>query len=340
MRGCAHCFHYGTNNRLLLRTEGVLSTNADAIVQMPSPPNASQNSCVSAPGMPFQALIKRPVCSTITGPPTSAYGITVSLPDLVSFTKKWYPALSVTVSKFARVASPSRARMWEDVGVDRICLDGNLTHRPCGIQAVRQAVGAQLVMLANDACVEDCPWENAHAVFEAVWSRGDVCRGYVSYYSTLCRYQLVRNKQVVLRSTYIRPEDLSLYKSWGIDLFKLVDRTRPTEWLRNVIKAYCGQSYDGNLADLLSLLAPCCSKAVGKKRRITRRNELDVNVVIRNKMRNGYLQHLADKRCDLGVQCRDCGVCRDLAERSIGLEGNEGFEEAAQHLLEYITDRE
>jgi collagenase-like PrtC family protease len=126
------------------------------------------------------------------------WGITVSLPHIVSFSKRHFPELSVTISKYARVNTIPRLKVWESIGVDRICIDGNLTKRPHLIQAMTAASNIPLIMLCNDASIEDCPFENSHAIYEGSHSidRDSI---YYTYFSTLCKYIRATDKPLLPR---------------------------------------------------------------------------------------------------------------------------------------------
>ena len=59
-----------------------------------------------------------------------------------------------------------------------------------------------------------------------------------------CTYRKVSNPKAILTSEWIRPEDIHYYEELAEETgnknfsLKLVDRTRSTEFIGNVIKAY------------------------------------------------------------------------------------------------------
>ena len=54
-----------------------------------------------------------------------------------------------------------------------------------------------------------------------------------------------------LRSPFIRPEDVHVYRELGIDIVKLADRSEPAEALARTARAYCEEKYEGNLFELI-----------------------------------------------------------------------------------------
>lgn len=276
------------------------------------------------------------------------WGITVSLPNIALYSKKHFPELAVTVSKFARVNTISRLKIWENIGVDRICLDGNLTKRPKLIKLIAKNSKIPLVMLCNDACLEDCPFENFHAMYEGVHSANDDST-YVSYFSTLCKQIMAQDKSSILKTTFIRPEDLQTYSEWGISTFKLVDRNRPTWWISIVIDAYNKGYYNGNLADILSLYSPTqknneknidveSNYSLHKIQSLKKDGVFDLPVFIDNKKLNGYILEIEKNDCDFRDKCSECKFCDTIAENAITFtEGRSKFFDKSNILINRIT---
>lgn len=53
-----------------------------------------------------------------------------------------------------------------------------------------------------------------------------------------------------LRTRFVRPQDLHLYRSIGITQFKVSGRTGSTEYIMKVLEAYASESFEGNLLEL------------------------------------------------------------------------------------------
>ena len=66
-----------------------------------------------------------------------------------------------------------------------------------------------------------------------------------------CSQSFLSEPMEFLRSPFIRPEDVSVYRKTGINVIKLSDRTEATGFLLRTARAYAGERYDGNLFDLI-----------------------------------------------------------------------------------------
>ena len=80
--------------------------------------------------------------------------------------------------------------------------------------------------------------------------------GYKKEDSICCDYPMgrciqSRSKNIDwIKMNFIRPEDLGLYNTIGIDHFKITGRTGSTNYLCKVIKAYFNGQFSGNLLEL------------------------------------------------------------------------------------------
>jgi len=238
------------------------------------------------------------------------WGITITLPSILMFSKKYFPNLFVTISKFARVNSIQRLRYWEDLGADRVCLDGNITKNLNCIKTIVDKSSIDVQLLVNDACLPDCPFENCHSIYESIHShKNEKLPEYKRYFSSLCKYMMYKDLSLILRSTFIRPEDINAYNNLGVNYFKIVDRNKPTWWIKRVIKAYLEQSYDSNLGDILSLLSSTSND-----------DHNGVPVFIDNKKLDGYLNKINSKANCVTHNtntCEECGFCKEFAKSCI-----------------------
>jgi collagenase-like PrtC family protease len=110
---------------------------------------------------------------------------------------------------------------------------------------------------------------------------------------------------LILKSGWVRPEDVSEYESMGIDIFKIAGRTDPINWILNVMRAYKGRSFDGNLLDILD---------------VTR--ELRDLFYISNKKLDGAIEKW--KECQ--KECYKCKFCESLAKEIIKVYSYKGTE--------------
>ncbi|MDD3345674.1 MAG: U32 family peptidase [Candidatus Omnitrophica bacterium] len=260
---------------------------------------------------------------------------TVSVPYLLEVVKKRSPHFKVYISTSSRVDSVERARNWEDLGADGIILDSVSANRDFSLlRRLRKGVKCELVLIANVDCLYGCPFRNYHCTaISHASQRGTISQGFfLDYSSLMCGYLRVKYPENFIRGDWIRPEDLGIYEKLGIDRIKLVDRTMPTEFIAGVTEAYLNRRYDGNLLDLF----PNSRKKLMYKKvnlfskmkylfhplrinlyRVSKIRELDFDMFyIDNRSLDGFLEHFVEKDCRL-TSCRECGYCRDWAERTV-----------------------
>jgi len=181
--------------------------------------------------------------------------VVVSIPFLVEFIKKKFRRMKITVSVIAHVNSVERARFFEELGADTITVDFMENRNFRLLKALKEAVKCEIQLLLNDICLYGCPFRFYHynlmghcsqENFKIKNRRADF---YCLLKCTLLRYS---RPEELLRSRWIRPEDLNVYERIGIDLFKISGRTESTSWIINAMQAYSNRQYAGNLLDLLT----------------------------------------------------------------------------------------
>jgi collagenase-like PrtC family protease len=119
----------------------------------------------------------------------------------------------------------------------------------------------------------------------------------------------------VLKSSWIRPEDISKYGEIT-GFFKIVGREMPGSKVIRCVKAYMQETWDGNLLDIL-----CASL-----------NNFNTNygIYLDNKKleENGFFEKVSS--CDR--DCNRCHYCEELAKKLIS------FNNYSQELKKDVTD--
>jgi hypothetical protein len=110
--------------------------------------------------------------------------------------------------------------------------------------------GKKLCILANSGCLRFCPGQVFHDNLIAHSREAEVMENVNDWNPHVCwnQYQKPENFIEILKSTWIRPEDLHRYDGL-VDTVKLA--TRQHSHPRMVIGAYAARRFHGNLLDLL-----------------------------------------------------------------------------------------
>jgi len=159
--------------------------------------------------------------------------------------------IPVVVSVLAFVDSPQKAEFFEQLGASSIVVDSNVNRHFDVLEAIRDAVDCELKLLVNEGCLYRCPFRYAHFNFFS-HVNGPPPRPNVQddYYYHKCLTLRINDPSLILKSPFIRPEDLKEY-AHITDVFKIGGRSHFINWILNCVNAYAAESYDGNLMDLM-----------------------------------------------------------------------------------------
>jgi len=177
--------------------------------------------------------------------------LTIAAPYLVQVVKRRFPHFKVKVGIYAQVDTVKRAKYWEDLGCDTINLESFSINRDFETLAkIRQAVKADLVLIANHFCQPNCPYQIQHQNGHAHAS-GLNPTFYIDYPIMQCQKNRLTHKELFISAGWIRPEDIHRYEALGYTTFKLLERNIPSDVLVARARAYHDRKWEGNLADLL-----------------------------------------------------------------------------------------
>jgi collagenase-like PrtC family protease len=274
--------------------------------------------------------------------------VTVSLPLLMEVVKARYPNLKVKVGVYAQVASPVRARFWEDLGADCITIEPNIANRDFPrLRAIRESVNCDLQLLANASCLKECPLSPYHMVglSHASQSRGE--RFMIDYCLLKCSAAKLAEPANYLMSPWIRPEDLHLYEAMGYSSFKILERDAPTDALVYRTRAYSQRRFEGNLMELIqpygykqqrsksqprrrrlwdlrAFVRPCKANPMrllpwrefAKMRGMAYQSEHADPIRIDNRTLDGFVEGLMKRDCG-NRDCEKCRYCHSVAQEVV-----------------------
>ena len=113
--------------------------------------------------------------------------VTVASPYLLRLVKYLYPHLAVRVGVFALVDNAVKARGWEDLGADTLCISAISCNRDFDrLSTIRNATSCELQLIVNANCQINCPYELTHMNMLTNSSRtGDRLNGFCLDYCFL-----------------------------------------------------------------------------------------------------------------------------------------------------------
>jgi collagenase-like PrtC family protease len=223
--------------------------------------------------------------------------------------------VDVVVSVLAFVDSPQKAEMFHDLGASSIVIDSNVNRHFDVLHAIRDSVDCELKLLINEGCLYRCPFRYAHFNFFS-HAFGPEPRPNVldDYYYLKCLELRIEAPEQIIKSPWIRPEDIKLYTDIT-DVYKIGGRTHFADWIVNCVNAYYAESYEGNLMDILD-----CPK------------DLKDLFYIPNKSLDGILEK---QWMNCKKVCNKCGYCRNLTKKVTQVYSNGGTD--TEKLLPWET---
>lgn len=281
--------------------------------------------------------------------------LTISSPYLLQIIKDKFPHFLLSVSIISQVDSVRKVKFFENMGVDQINV-----HYMCNrdferLKNIRRSTGLSLQLLLNDFCLLNCPSRIFHYNISGHASQPGGGKVFLDPYLLQCTIKRLESPIEMMRSPWIRPEDINAYENIGYDSFKIAGRTRTTEWITNAVRAYASRSYPGNLIDILDSLQsterPSFPSDKEEKKKIhslsrsrfrqilfflfktpisklptfynwhTALKNLPGKVTIDNLKLNGFLDYFREGRCDF--TCLDCDYCHRWTSKAVILKTDE-----------------
>ncbi len=278
--------------------------------------------------------------------------VTVASPYLLRLIKKCYPHLKVRISVFAVIDSGQKALQWEDMGADTLCVSAISCNRSRErLSEIRRYTNCELQLIVNASCIQGCAYELTHMDLLADSSRknapgGEFC---LDYCFLNCSSTKLRDPASLIRSVWIRPEDLGMYEKLGYNSFKIVERSCPTNLLVRRVQAYVNRKFDGNLMELvapvanikkqqgaspaarlrvIAAMARPFSVKIGKLMIMKKYADQAIMhqfekpyapVYIDNRRLDGFLEQVWKNRCSV-KKCTECGYCEKIASKIVEID--------------------
>jgi collagenase-like PrtC family protease len=276
--------------------------------------------------------------------------VTVGIPYLIDLVRKRFTRLKIKVSTTARVNTIRKALQYEDMGVEEIIIDEHINREFKTLEAIRKAVKCNLELILNNICLWQCPYNYEHVNHDGHASRegeeGQYC--YLQYPGYLCLYRKLMDPVELLKSPWIRPEDIRHYEAVGYEHFKITERFKRTPLLLENVRAYENRRYDGNLLDLFTLPRKGAFTPIHlgyfiqpehvnimKVSELEKVFDLEVRELVQldNKKLEGFIEHFKHEDCNR-TSCSQCKYCETVFKRVAVVKKKE-VEQAAQKVRNF-----
>lgn len=231
--------------------------------------------------------------------------VTVAEPYLIELLRDF--PMEAVISCVAHVDSPQRAEFFEALGADSITVDTNINRNFGVLKAILKAVNCDIRVIVNEGCIYKCPFRYSHFnLFSHITTsrssflnaRTQPLNTFADYYFDKCISFRVRDPSQIIRSPWIRPEDMKEYEAIGIEEFKISGRANAVNWIINCMNMYSRESFKGNLLEFLD----CPS-------------ELRYVFHVDNELMEGCIKQW--KNCK--KICEECRYCDELTNKVLGV---------------------
>lgn len=263
--------------------------------------------------------------------------LTISNPYLVQLVKKHFKdEFIIRVGSFACVDTYDKAKFWDDMGVDIICVDFCKVNRNFEmLKYMVKNLRCKIEILCTNSCLKDCPMIHTHVndIAHASNSNFDG-KKYEDWGLNFCQSYQLNNLHEYIKSPWVRPEDLRYYEEIGIEHFKITERDFTTSELVKRVESYCNKSYKGNLLDLIQGSGATFKenlklekknlfnnreevvKEIQRVRGIGCVREAERHIVIHNELiPSNFIEFFIQNKCK--GQCSNCNYCRKISEKVI-----------------------
>lgn len=183
---------------------------------------------------------------------------TINSPSLIKYVKKEFSDVKVTLGLYAYPVNIQQIEYWRNWGVDEITLDHGFNRNFDKLRKLMtfyKDSDFAMRVIANNFCLRECPFRLNHGGFVG---HSDPKAMSMDYSLINCEYRKISNPKAMITAEWIRPEDVHYYEELAEETgyknfsLKLVERNAPTVFIERVIRAYCSESYDGNLLDIVN----------------------------------------------------------------------------------------
>ena len=278
-----------------------------------------------------------------------ADAVTIGMPYLIDLVRERFPRLRIKVSTTARVNTVRKALQYEAMGVEEIIIDEHINREFKTLAQIRKAVHCNLELILNNICLWQCPYNYEHVNHDGHSSRegeDDYC--YLQYPGYLCLYRKLTDPVELLKSPWIRPEDVAAYEELGYEHFKITERFKRTPLLLEHVQAYENRRYDGNLLDLFTLprknaFTPVHLEYFIKPKHVNIMKiselgkvfDLEVRELIHldNNKLQGFLEHFKTKDCNQ-TSCAQCRYCDGVFKKAATVDGK-ALTQAAKRVKDF-----
>ena len=260
--------------------------------------------------------------------------LTITNPYVLQIVRKHFGNdFYVRISTFACIDCFAKAKYWEEIGADCLCVDFCKINRDFEIlkYMVDNLKHAKIEILVTNSCLKNCPLMFTHTSgLSHASSMNNKRDSYEDWCLFDCQKKELFHLDEYIKSPWVRPEDIKYYEEIGIEHFKITERDFPTGELVKRTKAYVERKYDGNLLDLIQGHGVVedinnekrdvnarkeLYQEIKRVRGLGRPREFDRHIYIDNSKLDKFIEFFRRGNCS--GNCDTCSYCKRIAKKVI-----------------------
>ncbi len=252
---------------------------------------------------------------------SGADAVGVAIPHLVEVIRGQFARLKIDFGTSRIIGEMQRIKYFDKLGVDSIAIRTDYNRNFALLKLFRKSVKCRLKLIPNSLCLYHCNFANDHENLLSHVSNSAEKNNFSRYYNHVCNYERLDSLEEIIKSPFIRPEDLKVYESCGYEDFILEPNSANTDDIMRTVKTYISGDYKGNLLELLSLMGerPFC----GAKGKVA-----PAAPYLDNKQMDGFLQHFIQgdgNHCLAAICGLECAYCKQWVKKAIRYPDKDDF---------------
>ncbi|QHS01683.1 MAG: hypothetical protein [Enterobacter phage ENC9] len=187
--------------------------------------------------------------------------ITIANPVVMEIVREVNKEIEIEVSTILHVDAVTQIKYLHDqYNIKKVCCG---IHKNRSVNFLKQAAafcnenGIIFEVLVNEFCsnagkgyTTHCSYRDSCYIFHSTDVTAEDAKSLDGYPMQHCIKARDTDPFNWLRTRFVRPQDLKLYRDIGITQFKVSGRTGSTEYIMKVLEAYSSEKFEGNLLEL------------------------------------------------------------------------------------------
>ncbi|MCP4164185.1 MAG: hypothetical protein GY760_29340, partial [Deltaproteobacteria bacterium] len=180
--------------------------------------------------------------------------LTVASPSMIEIVQASPYGFNIVGSTLCQITNSNKAEYFKKLGLKRIVVDESINRDFNSLKDIGNLYDGEVEIIVNPICLKDCIYRTFHynqIGFDSTDNYNKISHNFYEHRCIMQRHDKISN---ILRSCWIRPEDLNYYEDSKIYYFKLQGRQSVLHGdPLKTLKAYFDMSYDGDLMEFIQL---------------------------------------------------------------------------------------